>query len=522
MENIISIPQRIRGMGNIVKSHGSSDFTTFNTQLFNRGSEIIDDNNRSVFQMEYKNDQIYFLEYPTKIISQKNSQIKGIVKNNLGEPITGATVRLYIINPQNPTEYFEGTTDNQGIVTFETEVLNLLTMDYQMYLAYNNSKSGKILVSCIELGSIDCQDFIVLCKDEQISIPVTIKDSLGKPVSEIPINVFLQGETQNFTTDSSGKISIDYTGNELGDVQATVSCGSFESYFIINDCKLYMYDGNSHGHTERIITHSKFLIPVFQNEGFKLSSPSEVSYGTNLGSTTTTTTNYVGESLYGDISDGSFEFTYLSGNSSYPLRFNIIGDTEDYVLRIYAKNGEYKFVSDSTTTINETLSKGDKFKIQIFEGYITVYKNNAKIYMKNIPASKYAGGFYVEKGKYANYDKFMIKNTVVTVTELFKTAFLRKGVNQLVKNLNYTNNELKFSTIDVEDISSPDDLEGVVYSLRKNDSTGNIKFDLLYGFENTLQSLETIKSKIENAVTNLTYNQTTKDINFDIVGDLDV
>ena len=511
MDNLIIIPESIRGLGNIVDKKGSSDFTTFNTNLFSTGSELINDTTRTVFQIEYENDQLYFLEFPTKVLSGVNQTITAMVKNSEGNPVNNATVRLYITS----NNYVESTSNSQGILTFNN--VNLSAGSYELYMIYNNIKSGKILIACVTLQTISVPDFIVTCKNQLLRVPITLYDDNNSPISEIPLTVDVQGNQYNLRTDETGTANYnEYVGNELGDVSAKITCGNTQKYFQINDCICYMYNG-LYGTFTTSTCGLNLASIAFLTEGFKV-SPNPYLYGTNIfGSNPDLESAF----LFGKFTDVIVEFTYLSSYGNYGFNFLVADENNNrlFLMSYNPSTGKYNFItSNEDINVTGTLSSRDKFKIVFSNGNINCYKNNQSIYVGfTSSTSNMFIGFRSLPNTYAVYDKFMIKTNGINS---LKSALINKGVTQLINNLTYENHVISYNTINVQDIDDLSDFNGVIYNLRKNDN-GNIKFDVISDFEISWGIVESTKDKIEHAVTNLTYNSTTGDFNFSIVGDID-
>lgn len=517
MDKLIIIPNNIRGLGNIMDKKESSDFTTFHTNLFNMGSEVINDSTRTIFQIEYENNQLYFLEFPTKIIAGVNQTITAMVKNSEGNPINNATVKLFITS----NDYISSTSDSQGILTFNN--VNVTAGRYELYMIYNNIKSGKILITCVNVNSISTPEFIITSKDQLLRVPITIYDNNNLPVSDIPLTIDVQGNVYNLTTDETGIANIEYYGNELGDVLAHIQCGNKNKYVTINDCIFYIYNG-LYGQFSVFTGGLNLANLTFLEEGFKISpTSSSLSSTVDVVNSVSTVSSTVGESaiLFGHFSDVIVEFTYLNSQGTYGFNFLVSdGSNNRLFLMSYIQSaGKYHFItSNEDITVTGTLNQGDKFKIVLLNGNISVKKEGNQIYSGSTSTTQnMLIGFRSLKNSWAIYDKFMIKHDGI---DSLKSTLINKGITRLINGLTYENKVIQYSTLNVENINSLSDFNGVIYDLSIT-SNGNIKYDALVDFESAWGVVESSKSKLENALTSLTYNSTTGDINFETVGDLD-
>lgn len=236
-----------------------------------------------------------------------------------------------------------------------------------------------------------------------------------------------------------------------------------------------------------------------------------------------TVSSTVGESaiLFGHFSDVIVEFTYLNSQGTYGFNFLVSdGSNNRLFLMSYIQSaGKYHFItSNEDITVTGTLNQGDKFKIVLLNGNISVKKEGNQIYSGSTSTTQnMLIGFRSLKNSWAIYDKFMIKHDGI---DSLKSTLINKGITRLINGLTYENKVIQYSTLNVENINSLSDFNGVIYDLSIT-SNGNIKYDALVDFESAWGVVESSKSKLENALTSLTYNSTTGDINFETVGDLD-
>lgn len=516
MDNLIIIPESIRGLGNIVDKKESSDFTTFNTNLFTTGSEVINDSTRTIFQIEYENEQLYFLEFPTKVISGVNQTITAKLKNSNGNPINNATVRLYLTS----NNYVSSTSNAQGVITFNN--VNLVAGSYEMYMIYNNIKSGKILITCVNVNTISVPDFIVTCKNQLLRVPIIICDDNSHPISNIPLKVNVQGNNYNLTTDEDGTANFnEYIGNELGDVSAHIQCGNEERYFTINDCIFYMYDGQLAGEINAHYTGENVFSTVqWYEDGFRIYPVTPISSTVNVSGTGSSQSSGSYEWLIGNFSNVIVEFTYIK-SSDGGMNFMVRDENANIVFQLTYDSTNHQFryrkLAYEWFTLNGTLNEHDYFKLVFSDDTVSIYQNGTFLNNVSLDTSENLLIGFREYNQSSShyYDKFMIK---VNGVNGLKSILLNKGITHLVNSLTYVNNVIQYSTLNVESITSLSDFNGVIYNLRKSD--GNIKFDTLTDFEYSWGVVASTREKLESAVTSLSYNSTTGDINFETVGDL--
>lgn len=98
--------------------------------------------------------------------------------------------------------------------------------------------------------------------------------------------------------------------------------------------------------------------------------------------------------------------------------------------------------------------------------------------------------------------------SVVEVMELIDSP--------LIKNLIFGNNQIRYTQLDVEDITSIDDLNGVIVGIRYSD--GKILYDT---FESSNALLyDDDLTTLEGALTSITYDSTNYKITYNTVGEI--
>ena len=184
MEKIIITPEKVRGMGNIVDVKTVGDFTSSNTSLSEGESEVVGAFNRQVFIMEYQNDKLYFTEVVTRsFLTNANNTFKGIVKDDNGRVVTGASVKLYVDNTLTAT----ATSNNQGIVSFPGIVFST-SGEHNLYLDYNNVLSQILTITAytVDHVSVTASD-TEMWQGETITFNATVYDSNNEVIPNVQI-----------------------------------------------------------------------------------------------------------------------------------------------------------------------------------------------------------------------------------------------------------------------------------------------------------------------------------------------
>lgn len=88
--------------------------------------------------------------------------------------------------------------------------------------------------------------------------------------------------------------------------------------------------------------------------------------------------------------------------------------------------------------------------------------------------------------------------------------------NTLVKNILFSNNQIRYTSISAEDVSTVNDLNGVVTGISY--SNGSILFDTFES--NNALLYDDDLTELEGALTSITYDSTNFKIKYDTVGEL--
>lgn len=109
---------------------------------------------------------------------------------------------------------------------------------------------------------------------------------------------------------------------------------------------------------------------------------------------------------------------------------------------------------------------------------------------------------------------FNLDYSAIDVFSAFMAELNNKNVTSLVKDLSFTNNSIVYTPLLVSNIDSVDDLVGVVYNIQFDSTNNCITYDSF--------TSDTDFNALETALTSITYNSTTYQLLYEILGELNV
>lgn len=101
-----------------------------------------------------------------------------------------------------------------------------------------------------------------------------------------------------------------------------------------------------------------------------------------------------------------------------------------------------------------------------------------------------------------------------TLTEILNAI----QASNFIKNLSFSNNAITYDSVAKSGMSSVSDLNGIVYNIRFANNA--ILFDTFSSSGASLTDSDI--DKLEQALTSISYNSTSYEINYDVVGEIDV
>ena len=480
MDKIVIVPERVRGLGNVLNEEKHIVFSNIFSEHTLIGKEVINGKEYEVHSLNYVNSLLYFTSYSVNTVVGYTETILGMVKDEYDDPVGSAEVSLLCDGEVLDT----ATSTSSGVVTFETTFPEGI---HDLQLCYNNIKSGKVSVTCVNPDAILVDD-VWITQGNKINISARVQYN-SNSIPGIPVSVTIGETTSTLFTNNNGVLSFEYTGKgyastiELESGECEQSVNVHDSIFCLHNGELMT--GKNYAVRERSTgpgTGNAYM--EWQGDVFKLTPTKESSTGT---------ASYVNSKFYYQLlelewiddetmevvdndvgfSEAVVEFTYAGGTSNLPMNFyawkNNDGTDPYFVLRYDASTKKYwsSCMQSGTIVHNRNISGSlkvnDRFKIIFDNGTATVYKNDVLLVTLTYDNQELHFGFLAPYNGSGMYKDFSIQ-TIPEPAHVVDSVTLATNKNSCTIGETV---RLTATVLDEDD----DPMEGVTVTFKNGNTT---------------------------------------------------
>ena len=246
--------------------NGFADFTPasyiFSAKVYKENYKITEFNN----MVNIADGELFLSVGNVEGAVARNTEYTAIVKNALGNSVSGVLVEFYVIDEGYPVYVGKATTDANGVAKLNAEIPKIYGENPQVSAEINNPEYYESTSAYASLTAYWLTDTVMSVNSKVYAegVLAILKDKSGKVLANKQVSVVINGETYDLNTDSSGSVKL--PAGARGTYTISVSFGGDNEYYgskstvkvtvmpsIIENKDYTMYYGNAVNYKVRIV-----------------------------------------------------------------------------------------------------------------------------------------------------------------------------------------------------------------------------------------------------------------------------